>query len=620
MRLTEQSLEWYPNHLLGLTMKSPRFDIRANILKDIFSSNNIKDVWTKKVRIFMRQQFMNDGIENFDFHTFRDIECAKLSKTILSGNYVPQRATRILVEKSKGLCRQIVIPTIRDAIVLQCLSDSLYPHIKKKAPSKNSFFEPKEHKFGSQRDSYGTFASWIKFQKTLFSFSKERNFIVVTDISNYYDTINYIHLRNTLSPISGASECILDMLIYVLSDLLWQPDYMPRTEIGLPQINLDAPRVLAHCFLYELDSFLAEDKSIDFVRFMDDIDIGVDNIVKAKHVLKDIDLVLQTKHVRLNSGKTRILSRIEAAKHFRIKDNIQLDMLSSRIDKKLSTKSNISRETNFLKKKIHRGINSSYFDDGNGDKILKRLLTMASKTNTIINNNVIENIIRLRPNCRENALSYIRALPLTPNRINIVTKSISSGMFVDDASIVDTANYIVETHAPNPWKLGSHLDKIISYINSGSFFGFYSAVWISSKYKPIDFLFEKIDDRRHIWMPDERLSRIVASFWPLFQKTELEAPYINIINFSNNNGAMDVIRFHNALSSDPKVFKLMFDSLKNPNPSRGTGITHAKFLCLLSALLNDNASATQKKTLIDANKIALSDSYYRKIAKRLSIV
>jgi hypothetical protein len=78
---------------------------------------------------------------------------------------------------------------------------------------------------------------------------------------------------------------------------------MPRVEVGLPQINVDAPRLLAHCFLYELDAFLASDPTRDFVRYMDDIDVGVDTIAAAKQVLKSIDLVLQTKQVRLNSGK-----------------------------------------------------------------------------------------------------------------------------------------------------------------------------------------------------------------------------------------------------------------------------------------------------------------------------
>ena len=130
---------------------------------------------------------------------------------------------------------------------------------------------------------------------------------------------------------TGAEECVLDMLIYVLSALLWQPDYMPRVEVGLPQINMDAPRLLAHCFLYELDQFLASDTSRDFVRYMDDIDIGVDSVAAAKEVLKSVDLVLQTKQVRLNSGKTLILSQSDALRHFRVVDNRKSIICATRL-------------------------------------------------------------------------------------------------------------------------------------------------------------------------------------------------------------------------------------------------------------------------------------------------
>ena len=186
----------------------------------------------------MRQQFLSDGIENFDFHVARNLECKKLSQLILEGNYVPQRAQRILLEKGKGLCRQLVIPTIRDALVLQCLSDALYAQVKGKAPTNKSFFEPKEHRFSTQRSQYGAFAAWLNFQRELFNFSQNRAYIVITDIANYYDTISYSHLRNVIASITTVEECVIDMLIYVLSDLFWQPDYTPRVEVGLPQINL----------------------------------------------------------------------------------------------------------------------------------------------------------------------------------------------------------------------------------------------------------------------------------------------------------------------------------------------------------------------------------------------
>jgi hypothetical protein len=70
-------------------------------------------VWKDKVRASMREQYLNDGIENFDFHIARRQECRKLSLLILRGDYAPEKAQRILVE-SKGLCRQLVIPSARE--------------------------------------------------------------------------------------------------------------------------------------------------------------------------------------------------------------------------------------------------------------------------------------------------------------------------------------------------------------------------------------------------------------------------------------------------------------------------------------------------------------------------
>jgi hypothetical protein len=95
-------------------MKSPRFDIRARKLRAIFSPGNIERIWKDKVRTAMRDQFVNDGIENFDFHVAIKLESKKLSHLVLSGDYAPQKAQRILVEKSKGLCRQLVIPATID--------------------------------------------------------------------------------------------------------------------------------------------------------------------------------------------------------------------------------------------------------------------------------------------------------------------------------------------------------------------------------------------------------------------------------------------------------------------------------------------------------------------------
>ena len=384
-------------------MRSPRFDIRAKKLRAIFSPDNIERIWKKKVKISMREQIVCDGIENFDFHLNIKTESKKLSQLILSGDYTPQKSQRILVEKSKGLCRQLVIPSMRDAIVLQCLSDALYSEIKDKAPTSKTFFEPKDQRFSSPPNGYGTFAAWLNFQKELFKFSKTRKFIVVTDISNYYDSISYVHLRNAISSISGVDECVIDMLIYVLADLLWQPDYNPRIEVGLPQINLDAPRLLAHCFLYELDDYLANGPGRDFVRYMDDIDIGVDTIVDAKRALKDVDLVLQTKQVRLNSGKTVILTQREAIRHFRIFENARIDSVQVSVDHRIKKGLSLERQRTLVEARIRQGLRKETFDTGNGEKILKRWMGFAAKTGAYVKPAVLEKLVKWRPSARQPA-------------------------------------------------------------------------------------------------------------------------------------------------------------------------------------------------------------------------
>ena len=566
----------------------------------------------------MRDQFMCDGIENFDFHVSRKVESQKLSHLILSGDYVPQKAQRILVEKSKGLCRQLVIPSIRDAIVLQCLSDALYSEIKGKAPTSKAFFEPKDHKFSSPPSGYGTFAAWLNFQKELFEFSKTRKFVVVTDIANYYDSISYVHLRNAIASISGVDECVIDMLIYVLGDLLWQPDYTPRIEVGLPQINLDAPRLLAHCFLYELDSYLASDPGRDFVRYMDDIDIGVDTIVDAKRALKTVDLVLQTKQVRLNSGKTVILTRPEAIRHFRIFENARLDSVQASVDHRVRHGLPLDRQRAHVEARIRQGLRKKSFDAGNGEKVLKRWLGLAAKTGAVVKPEALEDLVKRRPSVRENVYSFIRSRPLTPSIAGILAKASQSGLLVDDAAMMEMSNYLVETFVKNK-RCHAMLEAVIASNDPQSYFGLYSRLWLLSKYGTPAQILTTLRDARNIWSPHERLGRLAASFMPLFHGSPEETPLKRLLGDTLNSGVRDTYKFHMKLATDLPTFKAMFDALKAPNPSRGTGITHAKFLCLLSALKNPAAPVAQITTLRANHSRAFEDAYYKEISKRVGV-
>lgn len=596
-------------------MKSPRFDTRAKPLRRIFSAENIERVWRDKVRLSMRQQFVVDGIEHFDFHVEFVNESSKLSKLIMSGDYVPSRPQRILVEKSKGLCRQLVIPSVADAIVLQCLSDALYKEIKGQAPTEKSFFEPKDHRFSNVRSNYGTFAAWLNFQKGLFKFTEERPFIVVTDIANYYDSISYIHLRNVISSTTSVQEPVLDMLIYVLGDLLWQPDYSPRIEVGLPQMNLDAPRLLAHCFLYELDKCLDSAGDKDFVRYMDDIDVGVDSVVAARRVLQEIDLILQTRQVRLNSGKTQILSAEDAALHFRVMENAELDEFGKRLDDRIRRKRSLAAQRRRVEKEIARGIQRGSFDGGSGDKVLKRWISLAIKTGANITPRKLRHIILSRPAVRENAFEYIMRQPLTADRARLLAECAESGHLVDDAGMVDLANNLVDTCVL--LKRGRHASilRILECCKVETYFGLYCRLWLGSKYLSAQEMFDLAKRTRGVWAAHDRLGRLVGAFAPIFEGEGLRSELLKLIVLSGNQGALTTFKFHERLKSDGLTFNNMFQALRTPNPSRGTGITHAKFLCLLSALKNESATARQLELLRTANKSVFSDTYYGRYAQ-----
>src|SRR6476469_5662366 len=98
-------------------MQSPGFQIRQKELTSIFSIANLKRVWRTKVRITLRSNYLQDPIEHLDFHVALNAHCLRLQTVVCEGTYRPSSTTRILVEKSKGLCRQVVAPAIDDAIV-----------------------------------------------------------------------------------------------------------------------------------------------------------------------------------------------------------------------------------------------------------------------------------------------------------------------------------------------------------------------------------------------------------------------------------------------------------------------------------------------------------------------
>lgn len=424
-------------------MHSPKFKAKARTLSTTINASTLRTSWKKKVRDDVRKQIIPDPVEHLDFHVVANAQCEALATEITSGSYLPSQVTRVTTEKSKGLCRLLVIPNIRDVLVLQVLADSLWSILKTKAPTKNAFYAPKDHAFLKMKlgleDEYGPVSEWLKFQKQILGFTTRKKFIVVTDIANYYDWIRYSGLRSVLSDHVEAREVVLDLLLFVLGSMGWKPDYMPNYETGLPQCDFDAPRLLAHTFLFEIDELLRDYPGVEFARYADDVDVGCDTYTTAKKVLRDLDFTLQSRHLRLNSGKTQILTSAQAVDHFCVHENALL----TKFEKKMDAAAKQGR-TSRLAHRLLPWLTTKWFRDGrfekgNGLKLLKRIVGYSRQYCVEIEDEFFQYAFLNWPSLREPLLRYVAYATNPFKYVGRLAEALESGQIVDSVTPVRIA-------------------------------------------------------------------------------------------------------------------------------------------------------------------------------------
>lgn len=598
-------------------MQSPKFPFKKADIAAVINPARLRSRWKEKVRDAMRHQPIPDPLENLDFHIRLDVMCEALAAEVSSGAYIPYRPIRLLSEKSKGLCRQLVIPSVRDALVLQTLSDALWLELREKAPSKNAFYAPNDNRFSrmvqGQTSEYGPLGPWLAFQRTILGFAKDRKYILVTDISNYYDGISYEHLRNILAGFAVAKEHLLDLLIYALSHMLWQPDYMPRVQVGLPQINLDAPRLLAHCFLFEIDKVLVSSQNADFARYMDDIDVGVDTVADAKRILRDLDLSMQTRQIRLNSGKTTILTQAEASKHFRIRENAFLNRLQRSITGTLKKHGRIDRERRFLMNAIRVGLRRGYFEGGMGEKILKRCINYARQYGAEIDLSDFLGLLIRCPGCRADLLKWWEHSSRPERGLPRIRDFVTSNEIVDDHALVAVAESLVLARLPANEETAGFINEICGSLDDKTGWGLFATLWIFSKYGSASELMRLVESRASIWIAEEHLSRLVSGVYPRMIGSKEQRRFEALVSRSANAWVRNVLDFHLQLSTSAAGVKPVRRFLIAPNPSLPNKISHPKFLMLCSALKNPHLSTQDAAQLHARHRFAFTDDHYKRI-------
>jgi hypothetical protein len=250
-----------------------------------------------------------DALEWLPFQLNIDNHLDHLADEVRNGTYVAARPEIVRSAKTLGLTRPLAFLAIRDAL--------LYKNIV--ALAENDLlgemqpftrFGRADERGGDQRfdpDS-GWFRAWLKRNAQLWTITQNHEWIVETDISNFFPSI---HLDSVLDHLIAHSRIGVDV-VRLLSHMLRQfapvPEYRVSPLIGLPQEPFDSSRVIAHSFLGAVDeAFLAQGANHQFSRYMDDIAIGASSYAEGMEFVSRAQRTLEKLGLYPNAAKTRVI-------------------------------------------------------------------------------------------------------------------------------------------------------------------------------------------------------------------------------------------------------------------------------------------------------------------------
>ncbi|WP_223294411.1 RNA-directed DNA polymerase [Geitlerinema sp. PCC 7407] len=575
-------------------------------------------VWRKIVKQGMRNQNLLCLHDYFDYQRNYAALNLVIRDQILRHEYRPKPPHVIRLEKKYGVCRHIQIPAPSDAVVLQTLVERLSSHIKNNQPSPKAFYSRSHSNLKTEEDiddsfSYQWWELWPEFQKKIYEFSTSFNYVVVTDVANYFDTISFDRLRNVLASYARFDECLLDFLFFMLDFFMWKPDYLPLSGIGLPQINFDAPRLLAHAFLFEIDKYLDGETDGNFVRWMDDIDFGVQDIESAKKVLRGLDELLLTRGLRLNLGKTKILSSEDAKKYFLPNENRYLTIMSKRINEHLEKELNIEDEKRKVRGRFKKFLDLS--NAGRWEKVYKRYFTISCKTKDEFLEEYVPDLLESSPGLRENILRYYASLGVSEKRFHHLENFLESYHCLDDVAPFSVAKLLVE------WKITPNSlikNKIVSLaikISNRSSSHLLSSIWLLAKYGSESELCKILDANVNVWKYSGFLSRQVAATIPRIR----DSKYKDMEKIFSETGQLESLRILYNLNEIRARPLSKGDILYILHQSKSELYPLSKFLILIDILNSETIDSLNLKSLKNELLNRIKDPIYLWYLQNLKI-
>lgn len=250
---------------------------KRNILDRILDRDNLNAAYEQVRR--------NKGVAGIDGMTTDEIGVYLLRNKeemiteIRQRKYQPSPVLRVEIPKPNGGVRLLGIPTVKDRVIQQAISQVL-THIFDKHFSKYSYgFRP-------NRQAQMAITQALEF------FNEGYDWIVDIDLERFFDTVHHDRLMNLVFRTIPDGDVISLIRKFLVSGVQVNGT-VQATPIGTPQGGNLSP-LLSNIMLNELDREL-EKRNLRFVRYADDCIIMVKSEMSARRVMRSVTKFIKEK-------------------------------------------------------------------------------------------------------------------------------------------------------------------------------------------------------------------------------------------------------------------------------------------------------------------------------------
>ena len=300
-----------------------------DVLKEYFGEDNLRLAFERYSRTKEPDAKDHYGLEIFKENLDDNIK--RLSNILINNpdNYIPARPFKFLYpKKSIGISRSYTNIKVVDSIVYQAIADKIASdsfdfitkkqdfvfshHLNEDVAEGVKILEPS---IDTSKSGGFFFKHWPELHNR---YIENRNqiiddndglFILSTDITSFYDSIQHSILKKKLKSLYNVDETVLKILFRCL-DAFSGVKGSKTPGIGIPQ-GPEPSMLLAELMLYDIDDYLVDysNKQLGFLgyaRYVDDIEVYASNSEVLVKILSKTDLEFKKIAVSLNSSKTKI--------------------------------------------------------------------------------------------------------------------------------------------------------------------------------------------------------------------------------------------------------------------------------------------------------------------------